>query len=109
VNRKGVALPTSSEETKRAKRENLEQKQILVPELCLVHVVPASLWRQAVCLPCILYRINALLLADEIRTTVAREISLGIQHLKQGKIIKEGEKQLKFVLWLHILIRKMYD
>ncbi|KAE8573160.1 Putative dicer-1 [Halyomorpha halys] len=78
VNRKGVALPTSSEETKRAKRENLEQKQILVGELCEVHVVPASLWRQAVCLPCILYRLNALLLADEIRTKVAEEIGLGL-------------------------------
>ncbi|XP_039288314.1 LOW QUALITY PROTEIN: endoribonuclease Dcr-1 [Nilaparvata lugens] len=81
VNRKGVALPTSSEETKRAKRENLEQKQILVPELCMVHPFPASLWRKAVCLPCILYRINALLLADEIRTTVSREIGLGIIQL----------------------------
>ena len=87
MNRKGVALPTSSEETKRAKRENLEQKQILVPELCLVHVVPASLWRQAVCLPCILYRINALLLADEIRTTVAHEISLGVKHLNEGTVM----------------------
>nr|WOZ50365.1 endoribonuclease Dcr 1-like protein [Sogatella furcifera] len=82
VNRKGVALPTSSEETKRAKRENLEQKQILVPELCMVHPFPASLWRKAVCLPCILYRINALLLADEIRTTVSREIGLGMIDLK---------------------------
>lgn len=77
VNRKGVALPTSSEETKRAKRENLEQKQILVPELCTVHPFPASLWRKAVCLPCILYRLNALLLADEIRKKVAEELALG--------------------------------
>ncbi|XP_043489190.1 endoribonuclease Dcr-1 isoform X2 [Polistes fuscatus] len=77
VNRKGVALPTSSEETKRAKRENLEQKQILVPELCVIHPFPASLWRQAVCLPCILYRINALLLADQIRCEVAQMINLG--------------------------------
>ncbi|KAF5300195.1 hypothetical protein FQA39_LY11229 [Lamprigera yunnana] len=77
VNRKGVALPTSSEETKRAKRENLEQKQILVPELCAIHPFPASLWRKAVCLPCILYRINALLLADQIRRTVAIELGLG--------------------------------
>lgn len=77
VNRKGVALPTSSEETKRAKRENLEQKQILVPELCTIHPFPASLWRAAVCLPCILYRINALLLADEIRKQVAYDIGLG--------------------------------
>lgn len=77
VNRKGVALPTSSEETKKAKRENLEQKQILVPELCTVHPFPASLWRKAVCLPCILYRINALLLADQIRKQVAEELGLG--------------------------------
>lgn len=77
VNRKGVALPTSSEETKRAKRENLEQKQILVPELCTVHPFPASLWRTAVCLPCILYRINGLLLADDIRKKVSMDIGLG--------------------------------
>ncbi|CAG9855440.1 unnamed protein product [Phyllotreta striolata] len=77
VNRKGVALPTSSEETKRAKRENLEQKQILVPELCAIHPFPASLWRKAVALPCILYRINALLLADQIRRTVANCLNLG--------------------------------
>lgn len=77
VNRKGVALPTSSEETKRAKRESLEQKQILVPELCTIHPFPASLWRAAVCLPCILYRINALLLANEIRIEVSRDIALG--------------------------------
>lgn len=84
MNRKGVALPTSSEETKKAKRENLEQKQILVAELCLVHIVPASLWRQAVCLPCILYRVNALLLADEIRITVANEVALGLTTLPEG-------------------------
>lgn len=81
VNRKGVALPTSSEETKRAKRENLEQKQILVPELCTLHPFPASLWRKAVCLPCILYRINALLLADQIRREVAISIALGHEDL----------------------------
>ncbi|GBP14030.1 Endoribonuclease Dcr-1 [Eumeta japonica] len=76
VNRKGVALPTSSEATKRAKRENLELKQILVPELCTVHPFPASLWRTAVCLPCILYRINGLLLADDIRKKVVRDMGL---------------------------------
>ncbi|KOC66705.1 Endoribonuclease Dicer [Habropoda laboriosa] len=81
VNRKGVALPTSSEETKRAKRENLEQKQILVAELCAIHPFPASLWRQAVCLPCILYRINALLLANQIRCQVAQMINLGKENL----------------------------
>lgn len=85
VNRKGVALPTSSEETKRAKRENLEQKQILVPELCTLHPFPASLWRKAVCLPCILYRINALLLADQIRREVAISIALGHVNLSPSE------------------------
>lgn len=28
VNRKGIALPSSTEETKKNKRENLEQKQV---------------------------------------------------------------------------------
>lgn len=77
-------MPTSSEETKRAKRENLEQKQILVPELCTVHPFPASLWRKAVCLPCILYRINALLLADQLRRLVATDIGLGCEELPTG-------------------------
>ncbi|XP_045623437.1 endoribonuclease Dcr-1 isoform X2 [Procambarus clarkii] len=81
VNRKGVALPTTSEETKRAKRENLQQKQILVPELCTIHPFPASLWRKAVCLPTILYRINALLLADQLRICVASEVGLGLHIL----------------------------
>ena len=85
MNRKGVALPTSSAETKRAKRENLEQKQILVPELCTLHTFPASLWRKAVCLPCILYRINALLLADEIRREVAVSIALGHKNLSPSE------------------------
>ncbi|OAD58870.1 Endoribonuclease Dicer [Eufriesea mexicana] len=75
---------TPSEETKRAKRENLEQKQILVAELCTIHPFPASLWRQAVCLPCILYRINALLLANQIRCQVAQMINLGQETLSSG-------------------------
>lgn len=83
VNRKGVALPTTSEEKKRAKRENLKQKQILIPELCDIHPFPATLWRKAVCLPCILHRINALLLADEVRRIVATEIGVGSIELKE--------------------------
>ncbi|GBM53432.1 Endoribonuclease Dcr-1 [Araneus ventricosus] len=81
VNRKGVTLPTSSEQTKRTKRENLQQKQILIPELCTVHPFPAYLWRKAVCLPCILYRLNSLLLAEQLRLLVANSISIGIKQL----------------------------
>jgi len=78
VNQKGVALPTSSAVTRRAKRENLQQKQILVPELCDVHPFPASLWRKAVCLPAMLYRINCLLIAEELRRSIAVEAHIGL-------------------------------
>ena len=77
VNQKGVALPTSSAVTRRAKRENLQQKQILVPELCDVHPFPASLWRKAVCLPAMLYRLNCLLIAEELRRCIAAEAHIG--------------------------------
>lgn len=81
MNQKGVPLPTSSAETKKARRENLQQKQILVPELCDIHVFPASLWRKAVCLPAILYRMNYLLLGEEIRKHIATETKIGIADL----------------------------
>nr|KAG5691629.1 hypothetical protein BaRGS_023800 [Batillaria attramentaria] len=77
MNQKGRALPTSSLETKRARRENLQQKQILVPELCDIHVFSASLWRKAVCLPAILYRMNYLLLAEELRKLIAAATGIG--------------------------------
>ncbi|OWF53355.1 endoribonuclease Dicer-like [Mizuhopecten yessoensis] len=84
MNQKGVALPTSSAETKKARRENLQQKQILVPELCEVHVFPSSLWRKAVCLPTILYRINYLLVAEEIRIRIATSANIGQVDLPPG-------------------------
>ncbi|XP_018495704.1 endoribonuclease Dcr-1 [Galendromus occidentalis] len=84
VNRKGVSLPTSSEESRKAKRENLQQKQILVPELCLIHPFPASLWRKVVCLPCILYRMNHLLLADSIRMRIVNACGVGKAELPEG-------------------------
>ena len=84
MNQKGIALPTSSAETRRARRENLQQKQILVPELCMVHPFPASLWRKAVCIPAILYRVNCLLIAEEIRMMIASEAHIGVVELPEG-------------------------
>ncbi|KAG6460082.1 hypothetical protein O3G_MSEX011760 [Manduca sexta] len=83
VNRKGVALPVSSERTRRAKRDRLDQKQILVPELCHVHPFAAPLWFATVALPCVLYRINALLIADEIRRAVAIDVGLGVPKIDE--------------------------
>ncbi|KAK1339508.1 hypothetical protein QTO34_020191 [Cnephaeus nilssonii] len=61
LNQKGKALPLSSAEKRKAKWESLQNKQILVPELCAIHPIPASLWRKAVCLPSVLYRLHCLL------------------------------------------------
>ncbi|XP_041984261.1 endoribonuclease Dcr-1 [Aricia agestis] len=83
VNRKGVALPVSSERTRRNKRDRLDQKQILVPELCRRHPFAAPLWFATVALPCVLYRINALLIADEIRRAVAIDVGLGIPRIDE--------------------------
>ncbi|KAH7941289.1 hypothetical protein HPB49_011722 [Dermacentor silvarum] len=50
--------------------------RLRVPEFCDVHPVPAGVWRKAVCLPSILYRLNQLLVVEELRTSVAMETAL---------------------------------
>lgn len=81
LNQKGKALPLSSAEKRKAKWESLQNKQILVPELCAIHPIPASLWRKAVCLPSILYRLHCLLTAEELRAQTASEAGVGTQTL----------------------------
>ncbi|XP_026211512.1 endoribonuclease Dicer isoform X2 [Anabas testudineus] len=81
LNQKGKALPLSSAEKRKAKWESLQNKQILVPELCAIHPIPASLWRKAVCLPSILYRLHCLLTAEELRSQTASEAGVGVQTL----------------------------
>lgn len=53
------------------------RQEYRVPELCDVHPVPASVWRKAVCLPSILYRLNQLLVAEELRASIARGTGIG--------------------------------
>ncbi|XP_031435633.1 endoribonuclease Dicer isoform X2 [Clupea harengus] len=81
LNQKGKALPLSSAEKRKAKWESLQNKQILVPELCAIHPIPASLWRKAVCLPSILYRLHCLLTAEELRSQTATDAGVGAQNL----------------------------
>ncbi|XP_007942714.1 endoribonuclease Dicer [Orycteropus afer afer] len=81
LNQKGKALPLSSAEKRKAKWESLQNKQILVPELCAIHPVPASLWRKAVCLPSILYRLHCLLTAEELRAQTASDAGVGVRSL----------------------------
>ena len=49
------------------------QRQILVPELVHIHSLSAPLWTMIVALPTVLYRVNALLLADEFRLKVMED------------------------------------
>ncbi|NP_001163918.1 dicer 1, ribonuclease III S homeolog [Xenopus laevis] len=83
LNQKGKALPLSSAERRKAKWESLQNKQILVPELCAIHPVPASLWRKAVCLPSILYRLHCLLTAEELRAQTAIDAGVGVKSLPE--------------------------
>lgn len=80
LNHKGKALPISTGQNKKG---NLQKKQYLVPELCYIYPIPASLWRKAVCLPSILYRLNALLIAEELRVQIAEEAGIGLKTLPQ--------------------------
>uniref|UniRef100_A0A672QYG8 ribonuclease III n=1 Tax=Sinocyclocheilus grahami TaxID=75366 RepID=A0A672QYG8_SINGR len=77
LNQKGKALPLSSAEKRKAKWE------IIIPELklCAIHPIPASLWRKAVCLPSILYRLHCLLTAEELRSQTAIDAGVGAQTL----------------------------
>ncbi|XP_045154133.1 endoribonuclease Dicer-like [Echinops telfairi] len=80
-NQKGEALPLSNAEKRKAQNESVQNKQFLVPELCAIHPIPASLWRKALCLPSILYRFHCLLSAEELRAQMARDTGLGIRSL----------------------------
>lgn len=80
LNHKGKALPIGS---KQAKKSNAQKKQYLVPELCYVYPIPGSMWRKAICLPSILYRLNSLLVAEELRVLLAKEAFIGSVQLPE--------------------------
>lgn len=52
--------------------------ELRVPEFCDVHPVPASIWRKAVCLPSIVYRLNQLLVMEELRASIAKATGIGV-------------------------------
>ncbi|XP_071962974.1 endoribonuclease Dicer-like isoform X2 [Antedon mediterranea] len=75
LNHKGKALPISTGEKKAAS----QKQQLLVPEFCYVYPINASLWRKCICLPSILYRMNSLLIAEELRLQVSDEAGIGVR------------------------------
>ena len=80
--------------------------QILVPELCSVHPFPASLWKHAVCLPCVIYRINALLLADQV-DYLAQYYCTFCPHNLQLSLVGgfEASKYLRKTILHHCLVQ----
>lgn len=75
----------STAKTKTEIRNNLEKKQLFIPEICIVHPFPASFWKKAVCLPSILYRVNCLLIAEELRKEVAISVNIGKIELDENE------------------------
>jgi endoribonuclease Dicer len=53
----------------------------LVAELCHVHPLPGSIWKQVVWIPSILHRLNRMLVAEELRVIVFKEANIGIEFL----------------------------
>ena len=76
LSRKGSSL-SQIERKENSKDKEPRHRQILVPELCQVHPVPASLWRQAICLPTILHRMESLLVMEEMLTTIKKATGIG--------------------------------
>lgn len=53
----------------------------LVPELCNVHPLPGSVWKQVVWIPSVLHRLNGMLVAEELRILIFKVANLGIHFL----------------------------
>ena len=53
-------------------------KIFLVPELVNIHPFTASVLRKSMCLPSILYRLNSLLVVEELRREIAQSTGVGL-------------------------------
>ena len=74
--------------TSKRKRHELQEdfEENLVAELCMRFDFPSVLWLKATCLPTILHRVTYLLLAEELRQNIARDIDVGCTELQPGEI-----------------------
>ncbi|XP_069680713.1 endoribonuclease Dicer isoform X2 [Periplaneta americana] len=72
--------------TSKRKRHELQEdfEENLVAELCMRFDFPSVLWLKATCLPTILHRITQLLLAEELRQTIASDTGVGCIELPPG-------------------------
>ncbi|CAF4645883.1 unnamed protein product [Rotaria sp. Silwood1] len=54
------------------------QGVFLIPELVIIHPINSQLWQGIIALPSMLYRINCLILVEQLRRTVALETGVGV-------------------------------
>ena len=54
------------------------QGVFLIPELVILHPINAQLWQGIIALPSMLYRIQCLMLVEQLRRTVALETGVGV-------------------------------
>ncbi|PSN55294.1 hypothetical protein C0J52_01792 [Blattella germanica] len=75
-----------SHSTSKRKRHELQEdfEENLIGELCMRFQFPSVLWLKATCLPTILHRINHILLAEELRQKIVRDIGVGQLSLQIG-------------------------
>lgn len=73
--------------TSKRKRHELQEdfEENLVAELCMRLEFPSVLWLKATCLPTILHRVTYLLLAEELRQSIARDTGVGCVELPPGE------------------------
>uniref|UniRef100_A0A1I7U3K6 Dicer-2 n=1 Tax=Caenorhabditis tropicalis TaxID=1561998 RepID=A0A1I7U3K6_9PELO len=65
------STPATQSDSKESTTSNSHsQRQILIPELMDKHPISATLWNVIAALPSIFYRLNQLLLTDELRETI---------------------------------------
>ncbi|KAG8181475.1 hypothetical protein JTE90_016563 [Oedothorax gibbosus] len=84
-----LPLDTSPEECfdsegtlSKTKQKHKDFRDFLIPEVCLLHPFNQDFFFQVNCIPTVLWRLNGLLLAEEIRQAVAREAHVGIADLQ---------------------------
>lgn len=71
------------------RRRKLDEEgfdETLIPEFCVKFDFPAVYWLKATALPSILHRIHQLMIAEEFRMQVIKEVKLG-RMLKSGKTL----------------------
>ncbi|CAF0778180.1 unnamed protein product [Adineta ricciae] len=76
-NNRNTNRPNQHTKTNGTSHHHHHQGVFLIPELVIIHPVNAQLWQGIIALPSMLYRINCLILVEQLRRTVALETGVG--------------------------------